>query len=274
MTKDFTWNPSYTVSGGQQWFVVKVTQMDGEQMYSSPIWSKEEAVDVKVNGIDVAGEVIVEGNPATLKTNVSNNGSQEVKNLKVDLYFDEVKEANLIGTQNISSIVSKGVGTATFTWNTPIKGNHTIIAVITSLDNLDLGNTKFNLPVNVKEPLGLKVLIDAKHQNENTSSDGGTYKDNLKAFTVMLQKEGYTVAENTAAITDAVLSNVNVLVLTHPKVALTQEESAAIAKFVNNGGSLLMAGKSNNSTNPTINNGLLTEIGTAIRMGFSFYLYK
>jgi 2',3'-cyclic-nucleotide 2'-phosphodiesterase (5'-nucleotidase family)/DNA/RNA endonuclease YhcR with UshA esterase domain len=267
MTKDFTWNPTYTVTGGQQWFVVKVTQMDGEQMYSSPIWSKEEAVDVKVNGIDVVGEVIVEGNPATLKTNVSNNGTQEVKNLKVDLYYDEVKEANLIGSQNISSILSKGVGTATYTWNSPIKGSHNIIAVITSLDGLDLGDTTYVLPVSVKEPLGIKVLIDAKHNNENTSTDGGTYKDNLKAFTVMLQKEGYTVAENTVALTDTVLSNVHVLVLTHPKTALTAEETAAVAKFVKNGGSLLMAGKSNNSTDPTINNGLLTEIGTAIRMG-------
>jgi uncharacterized protein YdeI (BOF family) len=267
MTTDFNWTPSYTVTGGQQWFVVKVTQMDGERVYSSPIWSKEEAVDVKVNGIDVVGEVIVEGNPATLKASISNNGTQEVKNLKVDLYYGEVKEANLIGSQNISSILSKGVGTATAIWNSPVKGNHTIIAVITSLDGLDLGNNQYVLPVSVKEPLGIKVLIDAKHNNENTSTDGGTYKDNLKAFTVMLQKEGYTVAENTAAFTDAVLSNVNVLVLTHPKVSLTSDEIAAVAKFVKNGGSLLMAGKSNNSTDPTINNGLLTEIGTAIRMG-------
>jgi DNA/RNA endonuclease YhcR with UshA esterase domain len=267
MTKDFTWNPTYNVTGGQQWFVVKVTQMDGEQMYSAPIWSKEEAVDVKVNGIDVVGEVIVEGNPATIKANVSNNGTQEVKNLKVDLYFDEVKEANLIGTQNITSILAKGVGTATATWNSPIKGNHSIIAVITSLDGLNLGDTKFALPVSVKEPLGIKVVIDAKHGNENTSTDGGTYKDNLKAFTVMLQKEGYTVSENTATITDTLLSNVQVLVLTHPKTALTADESAAVAKFVKNGGSLLMAGKSNNSTDPTINNDMLTEIGTAIRLG-------
>ena len=78
-------------------------------MYSAPIWSKEEAVDVKVNGIDVIGDVIIEGNPATLKASVANNGTQEVKNLKVDLYYDEVKADNLIGSQDISSIPSKGV---------------------------------------------------------------------------------------------------------------------------------------------------------------------
>ncbi|WP_163102101.1 DUF4350 domain-containing protein [Peribacillus alkalitolerans] len=267
MTNEFTWNPSYTVTGGQQWFVVKVTQADGEQIYSSPIWSKEEAVDVKVNSIDVVGDVMIEGNPAALKANISNNGTQEVKNIKVDLYFDEVKETNLIGTQTLSSILSKGVGTASFNWASPIKGDHTIIAVVTSLDGLDLGSGQFTLPVKIKEPLGIKVMIDAKHGNENTSTDGGTYKDNLKAFTILLQKEGYKVDETTAVITDAVLSDVNVFVITHPRTAYTAEERAAVAKFVQNGGSVLMAGKSNNSTDPTVNNAMLSEIGTEIRIG-------
>ncbi|WML58593.1 lamin tail domain-containing protein [Neobacillus sp. PS2-9] len=265
MTKDFTWSPSYTVTGGQQWFVVKVTQMDGERIYSSPIWSKEESVDVKVNSIDVDGGVIVGGNPAKLVATVANNGTQTISNLKVDFYYDEVKEANFIGTNNISSILSKGSATATATWNSPLVGDHKLIAVVTSLDGLAIGDVKFVSPVKIKEPLGIKVLIDASHGNENTTGDSGTYKDNLKAFTLMLQKEGYTVTENKVAITDEVLSGVKVLVFTHGS-ALTADERAAITKFVNNGGSLLMAGKANKSVDPTINNTLLSDLGSGIRM--------
>ncbi|MCM3729087.1 Ig-like domain-containing protein [Neobacillus cucumis] len=267
MTKDFTWKPTYTVSGGQQWFVVKVTQMDGERIYSSPIWSKEEPVDVKVNSIDIDGGVIIGGNPATLKATVANNGTQPVRNLKVDFYYDEVKEADFIGTNNISSIPTKASATASAIWAAPSTGDHKIIAVVTSLDGLDLGDTKFVLPVKIKQPLGVKVLIDANHGNENTSGDSGTYKDNLKSFTLMLQKEGYTVAENKTVLTDEVLSGVKVLVLTHPRYALTAAENAAVAKFVKDGGSLLMAGKSNNNTDPTVNNALLGEMGSTIRMG-------
>jgi DNA/RNA endonuclease YhcR with UshA esterase domain len=267
MEKDFTWTPTYTVTGGQQWFVVKVTQMDGERIYSSPIWSKEESVDVKVNSIDIDGDVIVGGNPATLKATVANNGTEVVKNLKVDFYYDEVKPENFIGTNNISSILTKSSATTSTTWASPIKGDHQLIVVVTSNDGLDLGEVKYSLPVKIKEPLGIKVLIDANHGNENTSSDSGTYKNNLKSFTLMLQKEGYTVIENKTALTDAVLSDVKVLVLTNARIALTAEEKAAVAKFVKNGGSLLMAGKSNNSTDPTINNALLGEIGSSIRMG-------
>ncbi|MBO0961013.1 lamin tail domain-containing protein [Neobacillus sp. MM2021_6] len=267
MAKEFEWSPSYTVTGGQQWFVVKVTQMDGERIYSSPIWSKEEAVDVKVNSIDIDGSVIIGGNPATLNATVANNGTQVVKNVKVDFYVDEVNQENLIGSDTISSILTKSSATATTTWDSPINGDHKLMAVATSLDGLDLGDVSFTLPVKIKEPLGVKVVIDAAHGNENTSADSGTYKDNLKAFTLMLQKEGYTVVENKTALTDDALSNVKVLVLTHARTALSADERAAVAKFVKNGGSLLMAGKSNNSTNPTINNALLTDIGSAIWMG-------
>ncbi|QCJ41632.1 Ig domain-containing protein group 2 domain-containing protein [Bacillus sp. S3] len=268
MTKDFKWNPTYTVTGGQQWFVVKVTQMDGERIYSAPIWSKEESVDVKVNGIDIDGGVIIGGNPAKLTATVANNGMEAIKNLKVDFYYDEVKPENLIGTNTISSILSKGSASATATWTSPLKGDHQLIVVVTSTDGLDIGNVKYTLPVKIKEPLGVTVLIDAAHGNENTSADSGTYKDNLKAFILMLQKEGYTVTENKVALTDEVLSNIKVLVLTHARTALTAAERTAVTNFINNGGSLLMAGKSNNgTTDPTVNNPLLSDIGSAIRMG-------
>lgn len=266
MTKDFKWTPSYTVTSGQQWFVVKVTQMDGERIYSSPIWSKEQPVDVKVNSLDVVGDVIVGDNPATLKATVTNNGTETVNNLKVDFYYDEVNQDHFIGTNNISSILSKNSATAQTVWNKPIKGDHQLIAVVTSLDGLDIGDVKYELPVKIKEPLGIKVLIDAYHGNENSSGDSGTYKDNLKSFTLLLQKEGYTVVENKQVITDTVLSDVQVLMITAPKTALSADERAAIAKFVKNGGSILFTAKSNNSSDPTINNPLLSDIGTTIRL--------
>lgn len=265
-TKDFTWSPEYKVTGGQQWFVVKVTQMDGEQIYSSPIWSKEESVDVKVSDLDVNGGVIIDGNPAKLTATIANNGTEAIKNLKVDFYYDEVAAQNLVNTKDIASILPKGSSSATVTWTNPIKGDHKIIVVVTSKDGLDIGDVKYTEAIKVKESLGMKVLIDANHGNENTSTDSGTYKDNLKAFTLMLQKEGYTVTENKTALTDDVLTDVKALVLTHPKTALSAQEAAAVAKFVQNGGSLLVAGKSNNSSTPANNNALLETINSKIRI--------
>ena len=95
------WSPEYTVTGGQQWFVVE-SYPNGRRTYLFfTNLVKEESVDVKVNSIDIDGGVIVGGNPATLKTTVANNGTEIVKNLKVDFYYDEVK-LRILSAQVIS----------------------------------------------------------------------------------------------------------------------------------------------------------------------------
>jgi len=266
MTKDFTWNPEVNVSGGQQWFVVRVTQMDGERIYSSPIWTKEEPVDVRVSGLDVAGEAIVSGNPATLQAGLSNLGSTPLSNLKVNFYYDQVDQDHLIGSSEVASIAPKGVATANVTWDSPLAGQHKLIAVVDTPEGDSADDNQLNKEVLIKQSLGLKVMIDAAHKNENTSTDTGTYKNNFTAFTKLVQKEGYTVVENKQPLTTDTLKDVIVLVLTHPQADLTADENKAVADFVKNGGSLLLTDKSNYNNNTNINNDLLQEMGSTIQI--------
>ena len=128
------------------------------------------------------------------------------------------------------------------------------------------GEASFEKAVVIKAALGIKIMIDASHNNENTTKDTSTYKDNLKLVTTQLQQEGYFVTENTSPITAAALNSVNVLMFTHPAVALTQQESDAIAAFVKAGGSLLLTEKSNFNTSPAISNSLLQNLGSSIRV--------
>jgi DNA/RNA endonuclease YhcR with UshA esterase domain len=265
MTTDFTWNPEVTVTGGQQWFVVRITQMDGERIYSSPIWTKEQPVDVRVSGLEVAGDAIVSGNPATLKAGISNLGKTAQANLNVKFYYDEVSESNFIGSDTITSIAPKGVATASTTWNNPLAGKHTLIAVVETPSGDSPEDNQYSKEVNIKQALGLKVMIDAAHKNENTSTDPGTYKNNFSSFTKLVQREGYTVVENTKPLTADILQDVKVLVLTHPQVDLTAAENQAVADFVKNGGSLFLTDKSNFKNDPTINNDLLQEMDSAIQ---------
>jgi uncharacterized protein YdeI (BOF family) len=266
MTSDFTWNPTVDVTGGQQWFVVKVTQMDGERIYSSPIWTKEQPVDVRVSGLDVAGDALVSGSPATLQAGISNLGKTPLTNLNVKFYYDEVKDTNLIGTGSISQLSPKAVGTASTTWNSPIAGNHTLIAVVDTPTGDSPEDNQYSKEVTIKQSLGIKVMIDAAHKNENTSTDPGTYKNNFTAFTKLVQKEGYTVVENKSPLTTELLQDVKVLVLTHPQVDLTLDENSAVANFVKNGGSLLLTDKSNFNNNTNINNDLLQAMGSTIQI--------
>ncbi|WP_052353748.1 DUF4350 domain-containing protein [Neobacillus jeddahensis] len=265
MTTDFTWNPSVDVTGGQQWFVVKITQMDGEQIYSAPIWTKEQDVDVRVSGLDIAGDAIVSGNPATLEAGISNLGKAELSNLNVKFYYDEVNENYLIGTGKIDKISPKSVGKVTTTWNSPIAGSHKLIAVVDTPVGDSPEDNKFEKLVTIKQALGLTVMIDAAHKNENTSTDTGTYKNNFTAFTSLVQREGYTVVENKQPLTAELLKDVKVLVLTHPKDNLSSDENKAVSDFVKMGGSLLLTDKSNYSNDPTVNNDLLQEMGSTIQ---------
>ncbi|MWV43870.1 Ig domain-containing protein group 2 domain-containing protein [Paenibacillus sp. HJL G12] len=266
MTKDFTWNPTVQVTGGQQWYVVKVTQMDGERVYSAPIWSQDVTTDVKVSGINVVGNSLVSGSPSTLEAGLTNLGSKDLTNLNVHFYVDEVNDSHLIQSVTVPSIQSKGTATARVTWANPLQGNHTIIAVLDAPPGDSPDDNQFRLDVHIKASLGMKVMIDASHKNENTTLDTSSYKDNLKSITEQLRQEGYTVAENNNAITESTLADVKVLMFTHPSIAVTDEEAGAIADFVRNGGSLLLTEKSNNSTNPAISNNLLEKIGSEIRV--------
>jgi DNA/RNA endonuclease YhcR with UshA esterase domain/uncharacterized membrane protein len=263
---DFSWKPEVTVTGGQQWFVVKVTQMDGERIYSAPIWTKEQPVDVRVSGLEVSGDAIVSGNPATLLAGISNLGKTTQSNLNVKFYYDEVSESSYIGLGTIASIAPKGVATASAIWNNPLPGKHTLIAVVDTPTGDSPGDNQFSKEVTIKQSLGVKVMIDAAHKNENTSTDPGTYKNNFTAFTKLVQREGYTVAENTKPLTADNLQDVKVLVLTHPQVDLSAIENQAVSDFVKNGGSLFLTDKSNFNNNTNINNDLLQQIGSTIQI--------
>ncbi len=219
-TKDFTWNPTVDITGGQQWFVVKVTQKDGERIYSAPIWSEEKEVDVRVSGLDVVEGVTVAGNPATLSAGISNLGTKDLTDVNVNFYYDEVSADKKIGSATIASIPGKSVKEATAVWANPLKGDHDLIAVVDTPTGDEPADNTFKLPVTVKESLGMTVMIDAAHKNENTTTDAGTYKDNLKMFTKLVQKEGYTVTENKAPLTSDLLKDVKVLVMSHPAVVV------------------------------------------------------
>nr|WP_275900736.1 S-layer homology domain-containing protein [Paenibacillus periandrae] len=262
----FNWKPSFTVLGGQQWFVVKVTQKDGDRIYSAPIWSVAQDLAVQVSNVDAVDGAFIGGVPADIKAGISNQGSINVSNLVAHFYYDSIDSQHFIGDATIDSLPANTSGSASVKWSNPIAGDHKVIIVLEAKDGHDLGNNKFEQQFTIKAPLGKIIMIDATHQNENTTLDAGTYKDNLKLFTVMMRKQGYTVLENTAPISDQVLSNVNVLMVTHPASAYTTNEITAINKYMTNGGSLLLTEKSNFGGSNQNSNSLLTGIGSSIQV--------
>ncbi|MCY9666928.1 S-layer homology domain-containing protein [Paenibacillus alginolyticus] len=259
----FTWTPTVNVIGGQQWFITRVTQKDGDRIYSSPIWSPVEPVSVKVSDVTAVDGAIVGGYNAALKAGISNMGTVDITNMTAHFYYDQVDSGHLIGDAQISSLKVNQSTTASIVWNNPPTGNHTVIVIMNSVDQ-DLGDNRFEQVFTVKAPLGKTILIDASKQNENTTKDAGTYKDNLKLFTTMMRQQGYTVAENAVTITDDVLKNVSVMYISHPASAYSSAEIAAISKFVGQGGSLYLAEKSNYGGSNQNLNAILSGAGSSL----------
>ncbi|WP_336788898.1 S-layer homology domain-containing protein [Paenibacillus sp. MMO-177] len=258
----FNWKPTVTVAGGQQWFVVRVTQADGDRIYSAPFWSEEEAVAVKVGTVVAAEGAIIGGNAATLNASISNQGTETINGMTVSYYYDQQDSGHLIGQTTIDSLASGKSTTASVIWSNPVAGNHDIIVVLTTADAT---LNEYHQSFSIKAPLGKKILIDASKNNENTTKDTGSYKDNLKSFTNQMRLQGYTVAENTAStITGSALNGAAVLYISHPAAPYSADEITAIKNFVNNGGSVWLADKSNyGATNQNLNP-LLEGIGSTI----------
>ncbi|OAB30164.1 hypothetical protein PMSD_20440 [Paenibacillus macquariensis subsp. defensor] len=260
----FHWQPKYTVTGGQQWFVVRVTQKDGDRTYSSPIWSPVEPLSVSVSNVDAVDGAIVGGVPANLKATISNLGTLGVNKLTAHFYYDSQDEQHFIGDATIDSLNSNQSAAANVIWNNPVDGDHKIIVVLEAGDGHDLGSNKYEQSFAIKAPLGKTIMIEATHNNENTITDTGTYKDNLKSFTVKMRQQGYTVVQNSTGISSQSLSSVDVLMITHPASSYNSSEITAIKQFVQGGGSLLLTEKSNFGGSNQNSNDILSNIGSSI----------
>ncbi|MBU8917671.1 CehA/McbA family metallohydrolase [Bacillus sp. FJAT-29953] len=259
-----TWEPSVTVAGGQQWFVVKVTQKDGDQIYSAPIWSPAKDLAVNASNVSTPDGAIIGGVSTTLTAGVTNLGSVNVSKVKAQFYYDSIDADHFIGESVIDSLPANNSANASVTWANPAAGTHNIIVLLSADDGHDLGSNKFEQSFVIKAPLGKTILIDTTHGNENTTGDPGKYADNLKLFTTLMKKQGYTIAENKVTLSADVLKNVSVLMLTHPTTAYSPTEIEAIKNFVANGGSLLATEKSNfGGTNQNLND-VLSSVGSSI----------
>ncbi|WP_026575874.1 Ig-like domain-containing protein [Bacillus sp. UNC438CL73TsuS30] len=140
----FDWKPDrITVADGQQWFVVKVTQKDGDRIYSSPIWSKEDEVAVNVNKINSDGK-IVEGESTKLTAEISNKAKINVNDISANFYYDQIDSNHFIGETKIDALEANNSGSASIVWGNPVAGTHKIIVTLSDDNDYYLGNNENN----------------------------------------------------------------------------------------------------------------------------------
>lgn len=266
-----TWNPSVTPGSGSHWYVVKVYHKTGKLGFSSPIFVAGGENDVKLVELKINPAPTLPGYATKLTATVSNMGVRPVDNLEVKFYHDSVGDVNLIGSGSIAHLAAGDKQDVEVTWRPAAAGQTRIYAVLTPIPGVTTV-TELSKAVKVVSSNGKKVRIDQGHGNSEVP---GTHNNLME----LLRRYGYEASFNSQLITADLLRGVDVLIINTPtdySKNLTEDEMNAVAAWVKNGGSLLLASKSNyqfegtagNKYNDgcTMLNPLLAKLGSGIRL--------
>ncbi|RSK28703.1 hypothetical protein EJF36_18515 [Bacillus sp. HMF5848] len=254
----YDWNPTITDGEGANWYVVKVIHTENLWTTASAIFTSGGELDVKLTGLDVNPDPSVPGSETELKATVSNMGVRPVENLEVTFYRGTVSAENLISTGTIEYISPGKKGTTSVTWIPEQSGQDKIIAVLTEIPNVTTV-TEIQKSIKVVQSNNKKVLIDDAHNNADVPGS-------MNEFMELLRRNGYQAKINTDPITASLLADYDVLVVNAPDKNFTQDEITAINSWVQAGGSLMLASKSNFNFDNQKLNPVLEAIGSGIRI--------
>lgn len=257
------------------YYYVRIEQEDGDIAVTAPVWTGE-VVRAGISKLEVSPRIQIIGENVEIKVTLYNNTLQDFENVVVEFYKDQISPENKIGEKTINIIESAGIGEVSFEWSSSIEGDYTIYA--RSEIMIDGIPREFTEEVTVSfrdEENATKIILDASHFNDYVS---GYYADNYSALQQMIEEEGYIFIVNEERISDDLLKNTDVLIITGPdrlgdnRSVFAQDELEAIARYTEEGGNLIVAGRADYKdgegefqTSTQINN-ILETIGSSLRI--------
>ncbi len=261
----FDWTLTQSITPGVHYYLILVTEADGDRIVSSPVWTQG-VEDVRVTDLTIQPSLPTISNPSLLSARITNRGSS-VQNLTVNFYANGV----LIGSQAVSVSPCAGGpctdGYAILSWQPVATGLVTISVTIEGApanDNPDDNSRLLQLDVTDQAiPL---ILIDAGHNNIGVDPRG------MVQFVDDMTAHGFNVLFNLDDITasDLTTDTVKLLILSaYGPNQLAESEMQAIADYVAAGGNLWINGASDYNSQvywlhnvASRLNGLVTKIET------------
>lgn len=258
---DVQWNFSHTPGLGRSWYYVRVTHVNGAMAWSSPIFTPPSEVDIKMIDLEADPNPNIPGAPTVVTATAANMGIFRAENITIDFYIGAVAPENKVASGVIETLYAgkQAKVSAEIEFTTP--GDTRVFAVLRAeQDGITIEST-LDRTVKIVPSIGKKMLLDAGHLNDYVP---GTMLEFIK----QMRFHGYNVLLNTVPFSQDLLADVDVVVLTQPDNAknLTPAETEALAAWVEQGGSLLVAGKSNFGNDSTMLNPLLERLGAGVRI--------
>ena len=278
---------SVTLDSGYSYYFIRVTEADGDLAVTAPVWVGE-TLKLGISNLVCGTSTPVTGEELTLTTTLFNS---ETSDATVKSLTYAIKGGKVIGTDTTGyTVAASSTLDVPFKWTPTDARSMTItVTAVIEQDGKDYTFTK-DITLDVLNADDLVYIgIDASHYNEYVN---GNYKDSMGNFGELASKYSVrTVQLNTSADLIAACSNpkYKALILTAPsrRLAAAQadpktysaEELAAITAFNNAGGTVILAGWSDNyenydviQNNPAIKhmaatqNEVLAALGSSLRI--------
>jgi uncharacterized repeat protein (TIGR01451 family) len=230
----FDWELTETIAPGVHYYLILVTQADGDRIVSSPVWTQG-VEDVRVTDLTIQPSLPTIYNPSLLNARVTNRGAT-AQTLTISFQANGEVIDTVPVTVQPCTLGPCADAYATIAWQPVVTGPVTVLATIEGApagDNLDDNSRSLALEV-TDERIPL-VLIDTGHNNIGVDPHG------ISQFVDDMTLHGYNVLFNLDQITASDLSTetVRLLILNaYGPDQLTTDEQQAIAAYVAAGGSV------------------------------------
>lgn len=274
------WN--LTLPEGNTYYYVKVDQSDKDIAVTAPVWVGS-VVPVGISKLEVSQNPQIVNNPVDITATVYNNGTTELKDVKVEFFEGSIDAEHKIGEGVIASVASALTSTTKTTWTPKTIGEIKLYAKTTiTIDGKENNFTNTtSMSVGTAEEL-VKVVIDGGHYNQYVSGD---YKGKMLTLADTLQQKGFMLVQNNDELTASDLEHTKVLIITDPqskddskyglyKSKFTDAEIEVIKNFVKLGGNLIITSRADYNdkgvTDPSYQsaaqgNTILEAIGSNLR---------
>ena len=278
---------SVTLDSGYSYYFIRVTEADGDLAVTAPVWVGE-TLKLGISNLVCGTSTPVTNEELTLTTTLFNS---ETSDATVKSLTYAIKGGKVIGTDTTGyTVAASSTLDVPFKWTPTDARSMTItVTAVIEQDGKDYTFTK-DITLDVLNADDLVYIgIDASHYNEYVN---GNYKDSMGNFGELASKYSVrTVMLKTSEELIAACGNAKykALILTAPsrRLAAAQadpktysaEELAAITAFNNAGGTVILAGWSDNyenydviQNNPAIKhmaatqNEVLAALGSSLRI--------
>lgn len=259
------------------YYYVRVEQTDNDIAVTSPVWVGERE-NFGISTVDKDKEVILSGEPFNINTNIYNNEGSPVNNIKVEYFKNDEEEP--FESDVIELIEAGGTFTAKLPYSFDKPGDYSFTVKVSAIINGILKEFKSSISIEVLSENEIsKVVIDGSHQNQYVTGD---YANKVITLTALMGENNIKAIVNTEEINDKVLEDASLLILSDPQSVekssyglspqkYNQDELDSIAKFVENGGNLIITSKADYGDakdeygNAVQGNIVLNAIGAKVR---------